>query len=663
MSIHGPQDWTQLSLRVKAPANAAFLRVEFRLNGPGTLWADDLAVSPVEVAPPPPPPPPASTAAPIVSGVAQVGQTLATTNGGWSGQPTRFDDQWLACTDPSSISSCAAILDATSAHYTLTTGELGEWIRTRIRATGSGGSADAFSNALGPVVRAPSGSGNLAHNPDVELNPGPYYFTDGPCSFSWATDASHSPTHALKIYTTTSTPCRWMTETRAIAAIPGTSYDVSAWLKTLGTASVTYLSINFWDKTETYIPATIDAAQTIHGPQDWTQINLRATAPANAAFLRVEFRLNGPGTLWADDLAVTVTGSAPLIPAIDLGNLGGTQSFATGINEAGQVIGYSSLVGSYENHAFSWTPAGGMVDLGTFGGVNSRPNAINDSGQVVGEADPLTGFPGRPFSWTATGGMVDISPFGAADINNSGQIVGGEFLRTAAGGSVDLGTLGGTNGTSANAINDSGQVVGSSWTSGNAAQHAFSWTAAGGMVDLGTLGGTSSVAVAVNDSGQVVGYSYTIGKPDLHAFAWTAAGGMVDLGTLGGTSSIAVAINDSGQVVGYSPLTGNGSMRAFSWTAKSGMVDLGNFGGTFTTATDVNNSGEVVGYSYTIGNAGQHAFSWTAKGGMVDLGAVGGTNSTSYAYAVNDNGQVVGSTNSITGHDVVRASHAVLWQP
>ena len=96
-----------------------------------------------------------------------------------------------------------------------------------------------------------------------------------------------------------------MTETRAITATPGTSYDVSAWLKTLGTASVTRLSVNFWDRAETYIPATIDAPVAIHGPQDWTQLSLHVTAPANAAFLRVEFRLNGPGTLWADDIAVT----------------------------------------------------------------------------------------------------------------------------------------------------------------------------------------------------------------------------------------------------------------------------------------------------------------------------------------------------------------------
>src|SRR5947207_4028599 len=68
---------------------------------------------------------------------------------------------------------------------------------------------------------------------------------------------------------------------------------------------------------------------------------------------------------------------------------------------------------------------------------------------------------------------------------------------------VDLGTLGGTT-SSASAVNASGQVVGES-SSGDGIR-AFSWTAAGGMVDLGTLGG-DSVAFAVNASGQVVGHS------------------------------------------------------------------------------------------------------------------------------------------------------------
>ena len=302
-AIHGPQDWTRLSLRVTAPAKAAFLRVELRLNGPGTLWGDDLVVAPVGAAPPPPPP--VSTSPPVASGLPQQGQTLTTTNGSWTDQPTAFDYQWLACTDGSSTSGCTSISGATAPTYALTSAELSYWIRARVSATGSGGTAEAISNALGPVVEAPPSSGNLARDSGVELNPGPYYFTDGPCSFSWATDGSHSPTHALKINSTTSTQCRWLTETRAIGATPGVSYDVSAWLKTLGTASVTRLSVNFWDRSETYTPATVDAPVSIHGPQDWTQLSLHVTAPANAAFLRVEFRLNGPGTLWADDLAVT----------------------------------------------------------------------------------------------------------------------------------------------------------------------------------------------------------------------------------------------------------------------------------------------------------------------------------------------------------------------
>ena len=49
--------------------------------------------------------------------------------------------------------------------------------------------------------------------------------------------------------------------------------------------------------------------------------------------------------------------------------------------------------------------------------------------------------------------------------------------------------------------------------------------AEGGMINIGTLGGSHSVALAVSPSGQIVGSSYTAGQAaDGRAFSWTRAG-------------------------------------------------------------------------------------------------------------------------------------------
>lgn len=91
---------------------------------------------------------------------------------------------------------------------------------------------------------------------------------------------------------------------RAIPIRPGESYDVSAWLRTLGAEANGHLSVNLWTADGAYIPATVDAP-SLAGTHDWTLQSLHLTAPPGAAYLRVELRLNGPGTLWADDVAVT----------------------------------------------------------------------------------------------------------------------------------------------------------------------------------------------------------------------------------------------------------------------------------------------------------------------------------------------------------------------
>ena len=69
----------------------------------------------------------------------------------------------------------------------------------------------------------------------------------------------------------------------------------------------------------------------------------------------------------------------------NLGTLGGDESVALGINDAGQVVGNSHTVGLSVFHAFITGPNGtDMRDLGTLGGSLSNASAISEAGQVAG---------------------------------------------------------------------------------------------------------------------------------------------------------------------------------------------------------------------------------------------------------------------------------------
>lgn len=177
---------------------------------------------------------------------------------------------------------------------------------------------------------------------------------------------------------------------------------------------------------------------------------------------------------------------------IPLATLGGLSSFTTGVNEHGQVVGFSNfgpgdfyhaflwnargqIVGRYGlGRAFLWTPGVEFIDLGGAGG---NAEAINDKETIAGTIAGIN----RAGVWTRDTGFVDIGAPGSAT-------------------------------SSAFDVNNRGQVAGFSQVAGGFDQRAFLWTRDDGMIDLNTRLGNAppglllAVAQRINDKGAILAH-------------------------------------------------------------------------------------------------------------------------------------------------------------
>jgi len=326
--------------------------------------------------------------------------------------------------------------------------------------------------------------------------------------------------------------------------------------------------------------------------------------------------------------------SAQVFTVTDLGTLGGYYSFATAVNNRGEVVGYSDIPDHSSVHAFLWTANAGMQDLNPTNLTQSLASSINDHGYVAGYAL----FP------------IDDVRFQFHSVTWKKK----KFQ--------DLGTLGYF--SEAFSINDFNQVVGDTSVTGGNSDAAFLWTKKEEMRDLGTLGGGGASAQSINNLGQVVGGSFT--DNGFHAFSWTESEGLIDLGTLGGCMSQANQVNDLGQVVGLSTPEGCDStnLHAFLWTRNDGMQDLGAPAGTsFGGPGAINILGMVVGAACPqpcLSQESVHAFVWTEPTGWVDLNGLIPTDSG----WVLENVSSINAFGQITGQGLINGQyHAFLLDP
>ncbi len=314
-------------------------------------------------------------------------------------------------------------------------------------------------------------------------------------------------------------------------------------------------------------------------------------------------------------------------------------SRATALNERGHTVGDATNPTTGEQYGYLWLPEPayglepGLHELDTAGVNASRvtPLAINEHGQIAGEfLDPSGVF--HAFLW------LPQDAYG----------------RQA--GMHDIGTLDGP--ARAKGINDGGQIVGSSGTTG--AERAFLWLPeaayglAAGMNDLGTLGGAESRATAINDFGQVVGASKT-SNGEVHGFVWEN-GHMEDLG-----EGEVLAISDSGITAGRyateptiwlppEPVSAGPvpliSSAARTWVRRS-LPPLAP--GFVCLPLGVNDAGDSVGHCVD-GSGNSTAVIW--RDGVVQrlndvyLGSVASCRILTDALHVNDTGQIAGVAGS-----------------
>jgi hypothetical protein len=287
----------------------------------------------------------------------------------------------------------------------------------------------------------------------------------------------------------------------------------------------------------------------------------------------VTFRMNDAGQIAGDYQLNSVTTAMRYTPGVGIEArsvpAGAGMSGAYGINNAGACIGQLDPSPTEPEAAAIWSagdkitvlpPPVGDWTYNTGTGINDGETTCGFVTQAVVGDDPVSAW-----RWDSANGYTMLPQLNgdyawARDINASGVICGTAAASESAPARAviwdasnqihDLGLVGTATQTFAEALNDAGVVVGST-------NNGIPWKYVPdtGMVALPKLAATQPASAhGVNNSGWVVGYSWSAGEP--HTVVWDPDGNIYNIADYVGSdfyfpsdASIPIAINDNNVLV------------------------------------------------------------------------------------------------------------------
>lgn len=249
---------------------------------------------------------------------------------------------------------------------------------------------------------------------------------------------------------------------------------------------------------------------------------------------------------------------------------------ARGIDNQGNVVGYGATA---PRRPIYWPAAGGYTVLGCDGEIGEA-QAISASGQVVvgqGAGSAMAWHPPAPCTETLPALEAGGTAWAFA-VTGDGAVIGGRASLASGQRSVpvrwvltngqrQIEQLDNRSGTvrGANATGDLAGDVSIPCAQSGGCLRATVWSGAGGSYDLGTLGGSDSWSRDINTAGEVVGVSGGSNGTNT-AFFWSPATGMLQLpaNRWGGANAVSDVRADGTRLVAGTDSQAN----AVVWTVR-----------------------------------------------------------------------------------------------